>query len=109
MGGTIAIIRTNMARRSAPEPRNGARVRPLRRTEKISQVIARDIVRQIYDAQMQPGTRLSSEAQMLSEYDVGRASLREALRILEVSGLISMRPGPGPFSRSGNAHCGTGR
>jgi DNA-binding FadR family transcriptional regulator len=58
-------------------------------------VIARDIVRQIYDAQMQPGTRLSSEAQMLSEYDVGRASLREALRILEVSGLISMRPGPG--------------
>jgi GntR family transcriptional repressor for pyruvate dehydrogenase complex len=85
-----------MAPRSASEPgRNGARVRPLRRTEKISQVIARDIVRQIYDAEMAPGTRLPSEAQMLSEYDVGRASLREALRILEANGLISMRPGPG--------------
>lgn len=32
---------------------------------------------------------------MLREYDVGRTTLREALRILEVQGLLSIRPGPG--------------
>lgn len=32
---------------------------------------------------------------MTAEYDVGRGSLREALRILEFNGLLSMRPGPG--------------
>jgi len=32
---------------------------------------------------------------MLEQYRVGRASLREALRILEVHGLVSLKPGPG--------------
>jgi DNA-binding FadR family transcriptional regulator len=32
---------------------------------------------------------------MLARYRVGRGSLREALRILEVYGLIAIRPGPG--------------
>jgi DNA-binding FadR family transcriptional regulator len=32
---------------------------------------------------------------MLQRFRVGRASLREALRILEVYGLIAIRPGPG--------------
>ena len=38
---------------------------------------------------------LPSEAVMLEKYKVGRASLREALRLLEVQGLIVIRPGPG--------------
>ncbi len=32
---------------------------------------------------------------MLEQFQVGRASLREALRILEVYGLLRVRPGPG--------------
>jgi DNA-binding FadR family transcriptional regulator len=42
-----------------------------------------------------PSTMLPPEATLLEQYQVGRASLREALRLLEVQGLIVIRPGPG--------------
>ncbi|WP_158073523.1 FadR/GntR family transcriptional regulator [Actinophytocola xanthii] len=68
--------------------------RPVRRGDKVSEAIARDIVRRIGAEGMAPGTQLPPEAKMLEEYRVGRGSLREALRILEVHGLISIKPGP---------------
>lgn len=66
-----------------------------RRTEKVSEVIAREIIGDIVQRQLPPGTLLPSEVEMLEKYDVGRASLREALRILEVHGLIAIKPGRG--------------
>lgn len=44
---------------------------------------------------MQPGDRLPNESEMLEQFGVGRGSLREALRILEIYGLINLRSGPG--------------
>ncbi|RYF50459.1 MAG: FadR family transcriptional regulator [Comamonadaceae bacterium] len=44
-------------------------------------------------------TRLPSEAELLERYEVSRPSLREALRILEMYGVISIRPGPGGGTR----------
>jgi DNA-binding FadR family transcriptional regulator len=70
-------------------PRIGTAVR---RTAKVSEVIAREIVHDVRG--LAPATRLPSEAAMLATYRIGRASLREALRILEVQGLIEMRSGP---------------
>jgi DNA-binding FadR family transcriptional regulator len=64
-----------------------------RRTEKVSGVIAREIVADVRGKP--PMTMLPPEAAMLEKYQVGRASLREALRILEVHGIIAIRPGPG--------------
>jgi DNA-binding FadR family transcriptional regulator len=64
-----------------------------RRTEKISEVVAREIVHDMRG--LPPATMLPSEVVMLTKYQIGRASLREALRILEVQGLIIIRPGPG--------------
>lgn len=66
-----------------------------RRTDKISEVIAREIMHDIVRRDLRPGTTLPSEAAMLETYGVGRGSLREALRILEVHGLIAIKPGPG--------------
>jgi GntR family transcriptional regulator, transcriptional repressor for pyruvate dehydrogenase complex len=66
-----------------------------RRTEKVSEVIARQIVKDIVSSGMTRGTMLPPETQMLDRFKVGRASLREALRILEVHGLISIKSGPG--------------
>jgi DNA-binding FadR family transcriptional regulator len=60
----------------------------------VSEAIARDIVRRIGAEGLAPGAQLPPEAKMLEEYGVGRGSLREALRILEVHGLISIKPGP---------------
>lgn len=62
---------------------------------KVSELVAREIVQQIGADGAGPGTQLPSEAQMLEQYQVGRGSLREALRILEVHGLITLKPGPG--------------
>jgi GntR family transcriptional regulator, transcriptional repressor for pyruvate dehydrogenase complex len=66
-----------------------------RRSEKVSAIIAREIVRDIARQQLAPGTTLESESAMLRRYQVARASLREALRILETHGLIRIKPGPG--------------
>jgi GntR family transcriptional regulator, transcriptional repressor for pyruvate dehydrogenase complex len=66
-----------------------------RRTEKVSEVVAREIVHDIVRRDLQPGSMLPPESVMLRTYDIGRASLREALRILEVQGLITIKPGPG--------------
>lgn len=65
------------------------------RSLKTSEVVAQRIVRDIRSQQLVPGDHLPSEAAMLAEYRVSRTSLREALRLLEVQGLISMRFGPG--------------
>ena len=53
------------------------------------------IQREVVERNLQPGDVLGSEAVMLARFGVGRASLREALRILENHGVIRIKPGPG--------------
>jgi GntR family transcriptional repressor for pyruvate dehydrogenase complex len=71
----------------------GGSPRPIKRGAKVAEALAQEIVHEIVSRKLPPGTLLSSEAQMLEDYGVGRGSLREALRILEVHGLITMKPG----------------
>src|SRR3954469_3261027 len=66
-----------------------------RRAAKTSELVALDIVRDIVARRLKPGDRLPREAELVEQYGVSRTSLREALRLLEVQGLISIRPGPG--------------
>ena len=62
---------------------------------KTSESVARDIVRDIVKRQLRTGDSLPQEAAMIEKYGVARESLREALRLLEVQGLITLRRGPG--------------
>jgi DNA-binding FadR family transcriptional regulator len=62
---------------------------------KRSELLAREIVEEIIGRGLQPGELLPGEAVMLDHYGVGRASLREALRLLEAQGLVTLKPGPG--------------
>jgi GntR family transcriptional repressor for pyruvate dehydrogenase complex len=75
-----------------------------RRTNKVSDVVALDIVRNIVALGLSPGSRLPLEAQLMERHRVSRASLREALRLLEVQGLIHTRPGPNGGSFVGHVH-----
>ena len=74
---------------------DGTPRRRLERGKKVSERIAREIVYDIVSQGLQPGDRLPPETVMVRDYGVGRASLREALRILEVQGLINIKAGPG--------------
>lgn len=66
-----------------------------RRATKLSEIVAREIVHDIAARGLEPSATLPPESVMLEQYGVGRASLREALRVLEVQGLITIKPGPG--------------
>jgi DNA-binding FadR family transcriptional regulator len=63
------------------------------RPSKMSMIVARSIVGDIATG-LAPGDTLPSETTMMQRYRVGRASVREALRVLEVSGVIHLKSGP---------------
>ncbi len=76
-------------------PESGLYRRPRNRPAKVSELLARDIVAEIASRRARPGDTLPSEASLITRFGVGRGSLREALRILEVEGIITMKTGPG--------------
>lgn len=61
---------------------------------KKAEVLLFDIVRDLVAEGLKPGDRLPQQAEMMRRYAVGATPLREALRMLELSGLVSVRPGP---------------
>jgi GntR family transcriptional regulator, transcriptional repressor for pyruvate dehydrogenase complex len=73
---------------------------------KASVTVAGRIVRDISRAGLAAGDRLPAEREMLAEYGVGRGTLREALRFLELQGVITLRRGAGggPVVRAPDAH-----
>jgi DNA-binding FadR family transcriptional regulator len=64
-------------------------MQPIRAFEEVSSKIKE----MIFKGVMKPGDRLPSEAELANRFQVGRQSVREALRILEFSGLISIKKG----------------
>lgn len=65
------------------------------RPQKTAIFIAQEIVADINRRGNLPGERLPPERIMLEQYDVGRGTLRESLRFLELQGVITLKPGPG--------------
>ena len=49
----------------------------------------------IFDGTLKPGDRLPSELELAKQFGVGRQSVREALRLLELSGFVSIQKGYG--------------
>ena len=65
------------------------------RPVKLSELVAKRIADDIVADGLAPGARLPGEKEMLDRLQVSRGTLREALRILEVHGLLVIRSGPG--------------
>lgn len=51
----------------------------------------------IRNGQLKPGDRLPPERELASRFGVSRASVREAMRLLDQKGLVVIRPGAGTF------------
>lgn len=65
------------------------------RPMKTAMLVAQRIVADINERGNVIGDRLPPERVMLEKYDVGRGTLRESLRFLELQGVITLKPGPG--------------
>ncbi|WP_426181212.1 FadR/GntR family transcriptional regulator [Microbacterium sp. TWP3-1-2b2] len=67
-------------------------------TTRAWRVVLEHIERDLLDGRLGPGDRLPSERDLAADLGVGRSSVREALRVLEVMGLIRTATGSGPQS-----------
>ena len=63
------------------------------KSDKVSQHIIDQIRNAIFDGRLKPGDKLPSERELIENFKVGKATLREALRSLEVLGFLEIRKG----------------
>jgi len=63
------------------------------KAEKVSDRIIAQIRDAILSGQLKPGDRLASEKELMTQFEVSKATMRESLRVLEVLGLIEVRKG----------------
>jgi GntR family transcriptional repressor for pyruvate dehydrogenase complex len=73
-------------------------IEPIKRVKLYEEVAAR-IRELIADGELRPGQALPSERKLAEQFKVGRAVIREAIRQLEVSGLVESRHGGGNYIR----------
>jgi DNA-binding FadR family transcriptional regulator len=57
--------------------------------------VARRLVTEIRRRRLRPGTKLEAEHRMVEELGASRATVREALRFLELQGALRIKAGPG--------------
>jgi len=63
------------------------------KSNKVCQHIADQIRNAIFDGRLKPGDKLPSERELVEKFKVSKATLREALRSLEVLGFLEIRKG----------------
>ncbi len=75
-------------------------LKAVRRT-RLHEEIVIQLAELIRQGQLQPGDRLPPERELAERLGVSRSSVREALRILELHGLVARRPGTGTVIAGG--------
>src|SRR3712207_9539024 len=83
-------------------------IEPIRRVKLYEEVAAR-IRGLIASGELGAGQALPSERKLAEQFKVGRAVIREAIRQLEVSGLVESRHGGGNYVRGRAAERSVGK
>lgn len=65
------------------------------RPKKAALEIISQIRQAILTGQLKPGDRLPAERELIASFGVSKNTMREALRVLEVMGFLTIRQGPG--------------
>lgn len=68
----------------------GLSIKPLKRSD----LVAQEIKRLITEKNLSPGDRLPRESELQAQFQVSKGTIREALKSLEVQGLVSISTGP---------------
>jgi GntR family transcriptional repressor for pyruvate dehydrogenase complex len=71
-------------------------LKPVSRTT-LSEQVAMQLASELEAKRWQPGEKLPSEAELCKVFNVGRSTLREALKSLSFIGMIRMRAGGGSY------------
>jgi len=71
---------------------------PVRRT-RVYEAVAAQIQAQIAEGRLRPGDRLPPERELAEAFGVSRDSVRDAIRVLELAGLVVPRQGEGTVVR----------
>jgi DNA-binding FadR family transcriptional regulator len=74
-----------------------------RRRERVFEQAVGELRTMIENGEVQPGDRLPPEPELSDQFNIGRSSVREAMRILESEGLVEIRRGTGTFVTSREA------
>jgi GntR family transcriptional repressor for pyruvate dehydrogenase complex len=68
----------------------------------LGEQVAAQLSDQIAEGRWKPGEKLPSEAELCFSLNIGRSTLREALKSLAFVGLVQMRPGEGTYVLDGS-------
>lgn len=77
---------------AAPAERPVGYAEPIRYAA-IAEVVAATLRRRILDGRLADGDVIPKQDELMAEFDVGRTTLRQAIRILETEGLVTVRRG----------------
>lgn len=92
---SVALKGASLANRIQTRARRtvaAAEAHPIR-VPKAAELISEKLRRRIVLGELQAGDALPSETELMSEFNVSRASLREAFRVLEAEALIEVKRG----------------
>ncbi|WP_044896059.1 FadR/GntR family transcriptional regulator [Bacillus alveayuensis] len=72
--------------------------------KKTYQVIVDQIKEYFLNGKLKPGDKLPTERELANRFHVSRTSIREALRELEMKGIIEVKQGSGSYIKSSDSH-----
>ncbi|MDP7645166.1 MAG: FadR/GntR family transcriptional regulator [Anaerolineales bacterium] len=76
-----------------------AEFRTIRKGPSIPEVVFQEVHKLITEGELRPGDNLPSEMELTERFGVGRSSIREAMRALQLMGVIEVIQGKGTFVR----------